>query len=90
MKMEKKAGEVSRRDFIKTSATTAASVAALTAGSSRIFAATGKKMNVGLIGCGGRGNGALNNCMAAAKHIGLDLKCVATADWFKDRAEKAS
>ena len=86
---KKTTGEVSRRDFIKTSATTAASLAAMTAGASRIYAAGSEKMTVALIGCGGRGNGALRDCMNAAKHIKLKLELVATADWFKDRAEKA-
>jgi predicted dehydrogenase len=49
-----------------------------------------KKMKVGLLGCGGRGNGALENCMEAVKYIdGLELQVVATADWFKQKAEKA-
>jgi predicted dehydrogenase len=48
----------------------------------------GKGFKVGLIGCGGRGGGALGDHMAAAKRLGLDSKVVAVADWFKDRAEK--
>jgi len=79
---------VSRRDFIKTSATAAAGLAALTAGTSRIYAAGQEKIKIALIGCGGRGNGALKNCMDAAKHINVNLELVATADYFKDKAEK--
>ena len=82
-------GEVSRRDFIKTSATTAVSLAAMTAGASRIYAAGSEKMTVALIGCGRRGNGAIRDCMTAAKHVKIKLELVATADWFKDKAEKA-
>ncbi len=48
-----------------------------------------KGFRVGLIGCGGRGGGALGDHMAAAKRLGLDSKVVATADWFKGRAEGA-
>ncbi|UCD53602.1 MAG: Gfo/Idh/MocA family oxidoreductase, partial [Phycisphaerales bacterium] len=80
-------GSVSRRQFIKTSAT---GMAATLVGKNVIFAASAKpKFRVGLIGCGGRGNGALDNCHEAAEIIGAELEVVATADWFKDRAEAA-
>ncbi|MFQ6036535.1 MAG: Gfo/Idh/MocA family protein, partial [Sedimentisphaerales bacterium] len=75
----------SRRDFIKASA---AGVAAVLASKNVVFAPpANRKIRVGLVGCGGRGNGALKNCMDAAKHIGVELEVVATADWFKDRAD---
>jgi predicted dehydrogenase len=78
---------VSRRDFIKTSAVGMASVLAA---KNVMFAAAGqKKFRVALIGCGGRGTGALKDCHEAAKNIGAELEVVATADWFKDRAEGA-
>jgi myo-inositol 2-dehydrogenase/D-chiro-inositol 1-dehydrogenase len=87
--MKKKANEttcgVTRRDFIKTSAVV--SLAAMGVGTNRIFAAGSGKIRVGLIGCGGRGNGALNDCLSAGKHIGREMEVVATADWFKDRTE---
>lgn len=80
-----KLGTVSRRQFIKTSA---AGMAAVLAGKNVIFAAGAKrKFRVGLIGCGGRGNGALDNCHEAAGVIGAELEVVATADWFKGKAE---
>jgi len=87
-KLNEKISNVSRRSFIKTSAT---GVAAVLAGKSVIFAASAnRKMRVGLIGCGGRGNGALENCMDAGEHIeNLELEVVATADWFKSRAVDA-
>jgi len=78
-------GSVSRRQFIKGSA---AGMAAVLAGKNVIFAAGAKpKFRVGLIGCGGRGNGALDNCHEAAEVIGAELEVVATADWFKNKAE---
>jgi len=83
-KANEKAGEVSRRDFIKASA--AVSLAAMGVGTNRIYAAGSGKIRVGLIGCGGRGNGALSNCLSAGEHIGREMEVVATADWFKDRA----
>jgi myo-inositol 2-dehydrogenase/D-chiro-inositol 1-dehydrogenase len=72
---------------MKTSA--AAGMAAVLSHSGRAFGQGPKKMKVALIGCGGRGKGALQNHMDAAKHINLDVEVVATADWFKDRAEGA-
>jgi len=76
---------VSRRDFIKTSA---AGMAAVLAGKNVTFAGPAKrKFRVALLGCGGRGNGALENCIAAAKIMEVELEVVGTADWFKDRAE---
>jgi len=76
---------VSRRDFVKTSAV---GMAAVLAGKNVMFAGqAGRKFRVALIGCGGRGNGALENCVEAAKTIGAELDVVATADWFKGKAE---
>jgi predicted dehydrogenase len=84
-KPNKKSDDVSRRDFIKASA----ALAAVGVATSRIFAAGTEKIRVALIGCGGRGRGALSDCLAAAKHINLNIEVVATADWFKGRAEEA-
>lgn len=86
-KLSAKTDEVSRRDFIKTSA--AAGVATLLSGTGTVFAQRPKKMRVCLLGCGGRGRDALKNCLEAAKHIGLELEVVGTADWFKERAMQA-
>lgn len=48
-----------------------------------------KKIKVGLIGCGGRGNGAIQNFMEACKILGIQAELVATGDAFKDKAEAA-
>jgi len=62
-------------------------MAAVLAGKNVIFVApANRKFRIALIGCGGRGNGALKNHVDAAKHIGADIEVVATADWFEDRA----
>lgn len=75
---------LSRRHFIRNSA---AGMAAVLAGKNVLFAAqTKKKFRVALIGCGGRGNGALANCFEAAEILGVELEVVATNDWFKSRA----
>lgn len=72
---------LTRRDFIRTSAV---SLAALGAGSSRVFAAGSDRLRIGLIGCGGRGEGAVKDCISAAKGVEL----VAMGDLFKDRMDK--
>jgi predicted dehydrogenase len=82
-KPNKKTGDVSRRDFIKASA----ALAAMGVATNRIFAAGEQKFHVALLGCGGRGSGALENCLEAGKHLGVGMEVVATADWFKGKAE---
>jgi predicted dehydrogenase len=81
--MEDKTGaknsKLTRRGFIKASAV---SLAAL--GTERIFAAGSDKLRIGLIGCGGRGEGAVKDCINAAKGVEL----VAMGDLFKDRMDK--
>lgn len=89
--MKKKANKnqsVSRRDFIKKSA---AGMAAVLTAKNVVFAPpANRKLRIALIGCGGRGKGALGNCLEAAKHIdGLELEVVALADWFEHRINEA-
>lgn len=48
--------------------------------------AQGKEFKVALIGCGGRGTGALANHLDAAEHLGIKIKVVATADAFQEKA----
>jgi predicted dehydrogenase len=85
--MKKNAGEktsvFSRRNFIKASA--AVSLAALTSGSSRVFAAGSDKLRVGLIGCGGRGTGAARDCVRSSDNVEI----VALGDLFRDRVDKS-
>jgi len=73
--------ELSRRDFIKTSA--AFGAAAWAAGTSRMYAAGSDKIRLGLIGCGGRGTHDMTNCLNATENIEL----VAMGDLFKDRLD---
>ena len=76
-------GKISRRRFLKKSAK-AASVAALTAGiGPKLYAAGSGQMKVGLIGCGGRGAGAV----VSALTVNPDLKLTAMAGAFGDRLE---
>ncbi len=80
---------LTRRSFL---GNTALAGAALAVGS-RIGAAQGsgrvKKLRIALVGCGGRGSRALLDCFEACKILGVEGRLVATADAFKDKAEKA-
>ena len=80
-----------RRDFLKTSAAVGGVAVAgnLAAGA---FAAGNDTIKVGLIGCGGRGKGAVKDILNAEERINKDapkLEIVAVADVFKDRAQNA-
>src|SRR5438067_10558172 len=71
--------QISRRDFVKTSTSTAALLAA-----PLVYAAgQDQTISVGLIGCGGRGTGAAENCLESSQNV----KLVAMADMFKDRLD---
>jgi len=77
--------DLTRRDFMR-----GAAVAGAALTSFNILGAEekgkGKCVKIGLVGCGRRGNGALRNCLDAGKHLNLDIKIVALADVFMDRA----
>ena len=79
--MNKQTRNVTRRDFVKGSAGVAISFAVAGIGTSRAFAAGSDTIRVGVIGCGGRGSGAANDCVASSPGI----KIVALADAFGDR-----
>ena len=80
---------VSRRTFIQSSA----AVAALTVvpgwlGTSA-YAQGEAELKLALVGCGGRGKGAMNNALEAATRLGLQGKAVAVCDYFEARASEA-
>ncbi len=70
-----------RRDFLKTTAATAGVLGAGVLLQNTAHAAGGDKIKVGLIGCGGRGTGALHNVIVSAPNVEI----VALADAFEDR-----
>ena len=72
----------SRRDALKTGTIATATVAASTLIAPNVRAAGNDTIKVGLIGCGGRGSGAIRDCLEADKNT----KLVAVADFFADRA----
>jgi len=74
---------LSRRDFVKK--TTGAAIAVSALSPSMAFAAGSDKLRVGLIGCGGRGTGAVRNILTAAKGIEI----VAMGDLFPDRVQSS-
>lgn len=67
-----------RREFIITSTAAAASLALAQDSNSGTI-------RVGLIGCGGRGTGAAEDALQAAKMLKVNLEIVALADLFEDR-----
>jgi len=78
---------MNRREFLKGSA-----VAAAFAGAPAILRADGAKreFKIGLVGCGGRGRGAMANIIEAGKIAGFGIKPYAFADAFMDRAKSAA
>ena len=79
--------EVSRREFLKTSAAMSAAALVSGLGTSHIYAAGSDTIKVGLIGCGGRGNGAIRDFLNAAKQCNAAAKVVAFGDLWGDRAK---
>jgi predicted dehydrogenase len=91
-----RSARASRRDFLKTSAAVAGAalggVPLVSVGAQD----TKRSFKIALIGCGGRGKGAVENHLEAVKYVndklgwGLQVQLVAVADWFKGRAEDAA
>ncbi len=80
-----------RRDFLKASAAVAGT--ALVTNFAGAHVAGGDVIKVGVIGCGGRGRGAVKNILEAEEAINgknPKIEIVAVADVFKDRAEAAA
>lgn len=75
----------SRRDFLKTSAVAGGALAASWSSVANVHAADNNDtLRIGLVGCGGRGTGAAEQCLRADSNVRL----VAVADAFRDRAER--
>jgi myo-inositol 2-dehydrogenase/D-chiro-inositol 1-dehydrogenase len=72
-----------RRDFLKTSAVTGGALAANLGLLANVHAGGGDAVRIGLIGCGGRGSGAVEQCLRA----GPNVRVVALCDAFRDKAE---
>ncbi|HUT36626.1 MAG TPA: Gfo/Idh/MocA family oxidoreductase [Planctomycetota bacterium] len=80
-----RAGAVSRRDFMRTGAGAGAALGGLAILGATARGQAAKAFKVGLIGCGGRGRGALGDILNAGKALNVDLRVVALADAFPDK-----
>jgi myo-inositol 2-dehydrogenase/D-chiro-inositol 1-dehydrogenase len=78
---------VSRRSFLQSAAVAGAAVHAFSILPSSAQESAGRTIKVGLIGCGGRGSGALDNHKRACEHLGLKMELVATADAIASKAK---
>lgn len=81
-KVDGRNNDISRRGFLKTSA---AVTVGMLAGGEKLFAAGSDRIRVGLIGCGGRGTGAVIDIAEADPAVQI----VALADLFEDKVKKA-
>jgi predicted dehydrogenase len=75
----------SRRAFLKTSLVAGSAAAANVLVSRMAHAAGSDVLKIGLVGCGGRGTGAVGNAFEADPHT----KLTAVADAFADRAQNS-
>lgn len=77
--------KLTRRNFLRTSATATMALGAMASAPASVFAAGSDKIRVGLIGCGSRGIGAAMNCVLSTPGVEI----VALGDVFQDRVEAA-
>lgn len=82
-------GNPTRRDFMKTAVAGGVAAGGLAVlGAPTLLGQEKKSFKIGLIGCGGRGTGALGDIHNAAKALGVELKVVGLCDAFGDRARR--
>jgi myo-inositol 2-dehydrogenase/D-chiro-inositol 1-dehydrogenase len=89
MSIQSNESAVSRRQFLKHSSLAAASAAAAMSFPTILGAQSNKTINAVVIGVGGRGTGAGENFLEAAKAAGVEGKILATADIFPGQAKSA-
>ena len=79
--------DLNRRTFVA-----AAAASPVILGATRAFAhlGSGPVLKVAVIGCGGRGTGAMFNAINAGKSSGCTIEVVALADLFEERAVRAN
>ena len=73
-----------RREFLKTAAGATAATALAGVAVPRVHAAEDNTIRLALIGCGGRGSGAVGNALSAPDE---NVKLIAMADLFNDRLQ---
>lgn len=83
---------LTRRKFVtQSTAGLAATAAAANLGwlGSSAYAQSGNTpIRLGIVGCGGRGTGAIDNCLTGAKELGIPAQLVAVADLAQDRTDR--
>ena len=79
--------ELSRREFVKLSAVTGGAAVLAGMSGNKVMAATAgsDRIRVGLVGCGGRGTGAAQNCLDSSSGVEI----VAIGDLFERQVEGA-
>lgn len=79
--------DLSRREFVKLSAVTSGAAVFASVGANRVMGATSgsDRIRVGVIGCGGRGRGAAQNCLASSPGVEI----VALGDLFQRQVDTA-
>ena len=80
--MNSSQGSTSRREFIKTTGTSAAISALANVAMPPVHAAGSDLIQIALVGCGGRGGGAAANALSVKRG---PVKLVAMADLFPER-----
>ncbi|MCS7238621.1 MAG: Gfo/Idh/MocA family oxidoreductase [Thermoguttaceae bacterium] len=78
---------LSRRTFLKSTSALSGTVALPWVMTVSKVAA--RSFKIGLIGCGGRGQGAVVDALEAAQTLNFQVEVVAVADYFQDRADRA-
>jgi myo-inositol 2-dehydrogenase / D-chiro-inositol 1-dehydrogenase len=76
-----------RRDIIKTTAATSATAMFAALGTNFAHAQGTDIIKVGVIGCGGRGNGAAGNCVEGAALAGAKAEIYAVGDVFEGQTK---
>ncbi len=77
--------QITRRNFINNLTIAGTVVAAAPLFNLRAQDA-GKKFKIGVVGCGGRGSGAMENILEASKSCGIPVEIYSVADFFPVRA----
>ena len=75
--------DVSRRTFLKRAAIAGSTLATISIPRS-VHAGTDESLHIGLIGCGGRGSGAVVDALS----VDPNSKLIAVSDTFRDRADQ--
>jgi predicted dehydrogenase len=72
---------ITRREFVRTGAAVTASLTAISCAPAVHVAGQETTIKIGLVGCGGRGTGAAENCLSSSPNVQL----TAMGDMFPDR-----